>query len=74
MDTARSDAPGCKAGGQVTHEGGWPTDEEIGVARYFEFPQHPNVQTSRSVEIYTWPILGAGRAVAYVTVAAGHRL
>src|SRR5271167_2691123 len=74
MDTASSDAPGRQAGGQITHEGGWPTDEEIGIPGYFQFPQHPNIQAPSSVEIHTWPILGAGRAVAYVTAAPGHRL
>jgi len=72
VDTVCSDAPGDKTRGQVTDEGRWPADEEVGIAGYFQFPKHPNVQTSISIKIYAWPILGIGRAVAYVTVSMSH--
>jgi hypothetical protein len=39
VETACSDAPGDKTRGQVTGEGRWPTDEEVGMAWYFLFPQ-----------------------------------
>ena len=71
MDLAFSDAPGGKARGQVTDEGRWPADVKVGIARHTQFLEHPHVQASTSVEIHTWPILGIGRAVAYVTVAVG---
>ena len=67
----RSDAPGCEAGGQIAHEGGRSADIEIGIARHAQLLEHPHVQASASVEIYTWPILGIGRAVANVAVAVG---
>jgi hypothetical protein len=69
VDTTFSDAPVDKTGGQISYEGRWPADEEVGIARYFLFPQHPNVQPSRSIEIYACPILGIGRAIAYVAVS-----
>jgi hypothetical protein len=52
MDTTCSDAPSCKVCGQITHEPRWPADEEVSVSRRFQFPQHPDVQTSMSIEIY----------------------
>jgi hypothetical protein len=71
MDTPCGDAPGDKTRGQVIDEGRWPADEVVGTAWYFLFPKHPNVKTSISIEIYASPILGIGRAVAYVTVTVG---
>jgi hypothetical protein len=71
MDPAFSNTPGGKARGQVSYEGRWPADEEVSLERHFKFPEGLNVQTPRSVEIDTWPIVAIGRAVAYVTVAAG---
>jgi hypothetical protein len=71
MDTRCGDAPGDKTRGQVIDEGRWPADKEVGIAWYFLFPKHPNVQTSIGIKIYAWPILGIGRAVAYMTVTAG---
>src|SRR6516162_4735461 len=53
MDMTCSNAPGCKARGQITHERRWPADEEVRVSRHSQFPQHPDVQTSMSIEIYT---------------------
>ena len=71
MDTPCRDAPGEETRGQVTDEGRWPTDVEVGIAWYFLFPKQPDVQTSLSIEIHAWPILGIRRAVAYMTVTAG---
>jgi hypothetical protein len=63
VDTAGSDAPGCYVGGQFTHEGGWPADVEIGIARYFKFAQRPNVQKSGTVEIYPGLSSGPGEVL-----------
>ena len=52
MDLAFSDAPGGKARGQVTYEGRWPADVKAGIAWHSQFLNHPNVQTSTSVEIH----------------------
>jgi hypothetical protein len=72
MDTVCSDAPGDKTRGQVTDKDRWPADEEVSIAWYFQFTKHPTVQTSIGIEIYAWPILGIGRAIAYVTMTVGH--
>src|SRR5208337_2044340 len=71
MDLAFSDAPGGKARGQVTDEGRRPADVKVGIVRHTQLLEHPHIQVSTSVEIHTWLILGIGRAVAYVAVAAG---
>ena len=66
VDAAWRDAPSCKAGGQIAHEGGGSTDVEVAIPRHAELPEHSHVQASGSVEIHTWPIPGIGRAVANV--------
>src|ERR1051326_5835420 len=66
VDADWGGAPGCKAGGQIAHEGGWSTDVEVAIPRHAELPQHAHVQASGSVEIHPWPIPGIGRAVANV--------
>ena len=71
MDLAFSDAPGGKACGQVIYKGRWPADVKVCVARRAQLLERGHVQASTGVEIHAWPILGIGRAVAYVTVAVG---
>jgi hypothetical protein len=34
VDTAGSDIPGRKVRREITHKGRWPTDKEVGAARY----------------------------------------
>src|SRR5271166_4359185 len=53
MDLAFSDAPGGKARGQVTYKGRWPADVKAGIAWYTQFLEHPHVQASISIKIYT---------------------
>ena len=71
MDLVFRNAPGGKARSQVTDEGRWPADVKAGIARHTQLLEPPHIQVSTSVEIHTRPVLGIGRAVAYVAVAVG---
>ena len=71
VDATRRDAPGCEASSQIAHEGRRAANIEIAIARQAQLLEHSHVQASGSVEIYTGPILGIGRAVSNVAVAVG---
>jgi hypothetical protein len=69
VDAACSDAPVYQADAQIGHETRRPAYIKIGITRHPQFLEQTDIQTSASVEIYTQPILGIGRAVANVAVA-----
>src|SRR5882724_11479108 len=73
VDVIRRDAQGCKACSQIAHEGGGSADIEIAIARQVELLNRSHIQVPRCIEIHIGPILGIGRAVANVAVAAGKR-
>src|SRR5262249_16660603 len=69
VDAVWSNAPVCKAGGEVAHESRRSAQIVVGISRQSALLQCMRTEASARVEIHAGPILGSGRAVVDIAAA-----
>src|SRR5215472_6364949 len=73
MDRTRCSAPGVKTCREVAHEGWWPTEVEVRIARHAELAEHRYRKPTGSVEVRSKAISRTRLAVADVASASRER-